>query len=127
MKFRSVRIVIKNVFITLLVIFLLALLPEEIFPSIVSKYLKTDYLLWIVISFGIITVLFPLPEKKVRIKKTRWNYLYASTAGIATFAILFYKFQQLRLGYLQVFLPIIGGILVFLLSVLLLEEDESSE
>ena len=114
---------INHLFQTLLVTYLILLLVEQIWQGIVSTYLNLNYLLVIVIIAGVLDVFSenPLLSKK---KPTKIDYIFIIILGILGFAII--KYKTLSLGWLSWLISLIAGVLIILLSILVLEEDESS-
>jgi predicted membrane channel-forming protein YqfA (hemolysin III family) len=111
---------INHIFQTLLVVYLILLLLEQIWPGIVSVYLNLNYLLILVILAGVLDVFAEHPHhEQEKIKKT--DYLFITLLGIAGFVII--KFKTSSLGWLSWFISIIAGILIILLSLLVLEEE----
>ena len=112
---------ISHTFQTMLVVYLILLLIEQIGPGFVTAYLNLNYLLILVIIVGILDVFsehIPLPQNK----PTKKDYVFISLLGIAGFAII--KFKTVQLGWLSWLISIIAGILIILLSMLVLEEDD---
>jgi len=119
-KNKFLKDVSQNTFTVMLVLFLLSLLIENIFPNSISNYINLNYLLVITIIFGVLAVLTGSENVKTSPKSSKYDIFYATGAGIITFVILFYKITQ---PDLQIIVSIIGGILVFLLSILILEGE----
>lgn len=115
---------ISHTFQTLLVTYLVLLLIEQIWTSMISTYFNLNYLLIFVIVLGILDVFSehkPIKQEKVSKK----DYLFISLLGIAGFLII--KFKTGQLGWLSWVISIIAGILIILLSLLVLEEDEDED
>ncbi len=113
-------ILINHIFQTLLITYLALLLIEQIWQGVVSIYFKLNYLLIIVILFGILDVFSEHKEKR-RENVTRRDYAFVLILGILGFAIIKYKTAQL--GWLSWIISIIAGILIVLLSILVLEDE----
>ncbi len=123
-KNKTAAEIINLMFQSLLVLYLVLLLAEQIWPSSVSWYLNLNYLLIFVVIAGILSVFTKQkPQKKERI--TKKDYIYISILSIAGFIIIFIKTQEL--GWLSYVISIIAGILIFLLSYLVLEEEENEK
>lgn len=111
---------INHTFQVLLVTYLILLLIEQIWTGLVSLYLNLNYLLVIVIIFGILDVFSEIPEKqKETISKK--DYILIFSLGILGFIIL--KYKTVDLGFLSWIISSIAGILIILLSLLVLEEE----
>jgi hypothetical protein len=115
---------INHLFQVLLVTYLALLLIEEIWSGTVSNYLNLNYLLVIVIVFGILDAFSEsIPrENKIPTKK---DYLFVILLGIAGFFII--KFKTSSLGWLSWVISTIAGVLIILLSILVLEDNENDE
>ena len=113
--------IINDVFQSLLVLYLVLLLVEQVWQYSVSMYLNLNYLLIIVIIAGIFSV-FTKQKRRKKEPVTWKDYAYITILSIIGFIIIFIKTQEL--GWLSYVISIIAGILIFLLSLLVLEEDE---
>lgn len=118
---------INYIFQGLLVLYLVLLLMETIREGVVSTWLNLNYLLGLVIFFGVIAVLFPPPEekpwrKRIREIVTRKDYVMIGVFGVVGGMIVWYKTKEI--GWLSYLISVISGILIILLSILILEEDE---
>lgn len=112
---------VNYVFQSLLVVYLILLLAEQIWHTSVSAYLNLNYLLVIVIIAGILDVFSEHP-KQAKEKARKRDYLFVILLGIAGFVII--KIKTSQLGWLSWLIAVIAGILIILLSILVLEEDE---
>ena len=115
--------IVSHIFQTLLVTYLILLLTEQIWAGFVSTYLNLNYLLVIVILAGIIDVFAEHKPKKQKTKKSDHILIYV--LGILGFTII--KFKTGDLGWLSWVISTIAGILIILLSLLILEEDETNK
>jgi predicted membrane channel-forming protein YqfA (hemolysin III family) len=113
---------INHVFQILLVTYLILLLLEQVWAGIVSVYLNLNYLLILVIIAGILDI-FSEHQSKAKEKIKKIDYLFIGLLGIAGFFII--KFKTPNLGWISWIISIIAGILIILLSLLVLEEDET--
>lgn len=120
-KMELTKEIISSVFATFLLVYLVALLSETLWQKSISIYLNLNYLLIIVIVLGILSVLFPKEEEKQAELSARKKILFSGIAGFAGFAIIFYKLNTYGFGLI---ISIIAGILIFLLSILVLEDEE---
>lgn len=116
--------IINHLFQTLLVVYLILLLIEQIWQGFVSQYLNLNYLLIIVIVVGILDV-FSEHQKPVQERVKKRDYIFIFLLGIAGFLII--KFKTSQLGWLSWLISIIAGILIVLLSILVLQEDENEK
>lgn len=113
--------IISHTFQTLLVTYLILLLIEQIWTASISFYFNLNYLLIVVILFGVLDVFSEhKPLKKEKVSKK--DYWFISLLGIAGFAII--KFKTVSLGWLSWVISIIAGILIILLSLLVLDEED---
>jgi uncharacterized membrane protein len=115
---------INHTFQSLLVTYLLLLLVEQVWTGFVSNYFNLNYLLIIVIIAGILSV---FSEKEHEHEKaTTWkDYAYITVLSLAGLVII--KFKTVDLGWLSWVISIIAGILIYLLSILILEDEEEKE
>ena len=138
--------IVSYVFNSLLVLYLLLLLFNQLFSFDAGTVLSLNYLLVIVIIFGIAFV-FTNKEEKLeedethRIKRGKkevreyrmesysdilsrdYNWLIY-VLGILGFFII--KLKTYSLGWLSWVISIVAGILIILLSLLILEEDDEN-
>lgn len=118
---------VQEVFLILLMTFLLLILAETIFEGSVSHYINLDYLLIIVIVVGVAAVL-TTPSKA---EGTKGQHLTAKgifiiiCAGIGGAAIIWYKTQEI--GWLSYVISAVSGGLIVLLSMLIWRGDEEAE
>jgi hypothetical protein len=114
---------VRAMFQVLLVVFLLTLLVRELYPG-VTEWVNMNYFLILVIIFGIVAVLTNDDAQDTREPAiiTKRDYLFIGAASIAGTAIVWYKIQDI--GKLAYLIAILSGALIFLLSILVLEEDE---
>jgi len=118
------KIMIKTVnslFQTFLVTYLLLLLIEQILGNSVSFYLNLNYMLFIVIILGILSV-FTKQEPVKKELTSSLDYVYIAFLSIIGTIIIFIKTKEL--GWLSYIISIIAGLLIFLLSYLVLEDEE---
>jgi len=116
--------IITQTFQYLLIVYLILLLIEEYAPKFISNYINLNYLLVLVIIFGVITVL--LPQKKIKKQKPkRKDYYFIFILGIIGTILIYIKTKEL--GWLSYVISIIAGILIILLSILVLEDVKNEE
>lgn len=116
--------IINYLFQALLVIYLLLLLIEQIWPGIASNHFNLNYLLILVIIIGVLDVFSE--HKKPKKERIKWqDYAFIFVLGILGFVII--KFKTSQLDWLSWLISIIAGILIILLSMLVLEEDEDEK
>lgn len=117
-------LVINNLFQILLVTYLVLLLVEEIWSGSVSNYLNLNYLLIIVIIFGIFDVFSESPHKENKPVR-KLDYLFIILLSVIGAFII--KYKTVQLGWLSWTISIIAGVLILLLSILVLEDKEDDE
>lgn len=115
-------ITINHLFQVLLVTYLVLLLAEELWAGTVSNYLNLNYMLIIVIVLGILDV-FSEQQHRERKDVTKKDYIFVLVLAIAGFLII--KVKTSSLGWLSWVISIIAGILIFLLSILVLEDNDN--
>jgi len=113
--------IVNHTFQTLLITYLILLLVEQIWNNVVSFYINLNYLLIIVIIFGVLDV-FSENRKVEKKNVTKKDYIFIFSLGIIGFFILKYKTNEL--GWLSWIISSVAGILIILLSILVLEEDD---
>lgn len=139
--------IINYVFNSLLVVYLILLLFNQLFSWDTNNVLSLNYLLILVIVFGIIFV-FTNKEEKLdedealkikRRKKGAIEYKMESYSDILSkdytwlvyvlgiIGFLIIKLKTYSLGWLSWVISIVAGILIILLSLLILEEDEDEK
>lgn len=112
---------INNLFQIILVTYLTVLLLEQIFPGLVSSHLNLNWFLLITIILGILDV-FTVERKKVKETISIKDYILIGTLGILGTAIIKYKTSSL--GLLSWTISLLGGIVIILLSLLIIEDEE---
>lgn len=117
----SLAELVNHTFQTFLVVYLILLLVEQIWVGSVSFYLNLNYLLILIILFGILDV-FSEHKPVKNEKATKKDYAFIALLGVAGFFII--KIKTIQLGWLSWVISIIAGTLIILLSLLVLEEDE---
>ena len=106
-----------------LVAFLLSLLLKTVWPKLVPPYLDMNYFVTTVIVLGLLAT-FLVGRKEGRpvfATGMRVEHALAFASGLAGAAIIWYTIQGL--GLLSYLISILGGLLIILLSILLLEEE----
>jgi hypothetical protein len=128
-RYTTAELMIRDVratFQVLLVVFLLTLLVRELYPG-VTGWVNTNYFLILVIIFGIATVLTNDEDQDAREPTiiTKRDYLFIGAASIAGTVIVWYKIQDI--GKLAYLIAILSGALIFLLSILVLDDNEDGQ
>ena len=127
--FRAIVASIQQLFIILLVTYLVLLLIETIFPGSVSRYLNLNYWLIAVIATGVVTVLSRQESGTLKEKDEKT----INTGSIITFvcigligaALIWYKTREI--GWLSYLISLVGGTLIVLLSILIWQKDGEEE
>jgi Ca2+/Na+ antiporter len=114
---------VNQVFQTLLVMYLVLLLAEQVWPTSVSAYFNLNYFLIIVIVSGILDAFAEHKIKKGKV--TKKDYVFVVILGVLGFVVIRYKTGDL--GWLSWIVSMIAGILIILLSLLILDEDKEEE
>lgn len=114
------RNIISNVFQSLLLVYLLALLGESLWAK---SIFNLNYLLVIVILTGTLSALYPPKEHKKEksiLDDPKAAHAASIISGVAGFIIIYYKLNAYSFGLI---ISIIAGVLIALLSILVLEEE----
>lgn len=114
-----VKLAIDYIFQFLLIILLFVLLINE-FKKI--EFINLNYLLITVLVFGILTIFLRPEIKRKKQEITKKDYYFIILMGIAGIILIYIKTSSL--GWLSYLISIIGGILIILLSILILEDDK---
>jgi hypothetical protein len=119
--------VAQQVFVVLLVTYLLLLLAETIWEESASSVLNLNYLLIAVIVLGIPAVLASRkkPAEEVREHTGGKDILMIACAGVAGAVIVWYKTKDI--GWPSVIMSIISCALIVVLSLLILREGDEGE
>jgi hypothetical protein len=120
----------QDLFLVMLVTYLLLILLETIWDGFVSSHLNLNQLLIIVIITGAIAVLTGKEDYEIKKEKesiTTKDHIFIIGAGILGSGIIYYKIQET--GWMSYVISAMAGILIILLSILILEDenDEDSE
>ncbi len=114
----------SELFNSLLITFLLLLLIENIWENSVSEHINLNYLMLIVLIFGIISIYSSSAAGNMNTggRATRKEYFIIVCIGIAGMMIIWSKIKYM--GFISYPISIISGILIVLLSILMLEEND---
>jgi len=117
----------QQIFIILLVTYLLLLLAETIWEKSASNVLNLNYLLIAVIVLGIPAVLTARSKPADQVKEPNGvkDILMVACAGIAGAVIVWYKTKDI--GWPSVIMSIISCALIVILSLLILREGDEGE
>jgi len=117
----------KQVFVVLLVTYLLLLLAETIWEESASGLLNLNYLLIAVIVLGIPAVLTARNKKDEQVKEPVGAkvILMIACAGIAGAVIVWYKTKDI--GWPSVIMSIISCALIVIMSLLILREGDEGK
>ena len=127
-KYTKIEFIVRGVnfsFQILLIIFLLTLLIRELSPSMVN-WINMNYFLILVIIFGAAAVLANKENDKQNVEPvtiTKIDYIFIGIAGVAGAIIVWYKIQSI--GSISYLIALLSGILIIMLSILIMEEDET--
>ncbi len=114
----NLKHIFNEVFQFLLIIYLVLLLVNE-FKKI--EFVNLNYLMIIVIVFGILTILFPIEQVKEKFKIKQFHYIYIALLGITGTIIIYLKIKQL--GIISYLISIIAGVLIIMLSYMVLKDE----
>ena len=117
----NIKIIFNDVFQFLLIAYLALLLINE-FKKI--TFMNLNYLMIIVILFGILAILFPIKIKKEEFRIKRKHKLFILLLGIAGAIIIYIKIKEL--GWISYLISGIAGILIILLSYMVLKDEDNS-
>ena len=124
--FRALVASIQQLFIILLVTYLVLLLIETIFAGSVSRYLNLNYWLIAVIVTGVVTVLSRYESEKPEEKTINTgNIITLVCIGLIGAALIWYKTREI--GWLSYLISLAGGTLIVLLSILIWQKDGEEE
>lgn len=117
----------QQLFIVLLITFLLLILLETVFEGSVSLYINLNHLLIILIVVGVIAVL-TVSTKAESVKEERFTakgIFLIICAAIGGAAIIWYKTHDI--GWISYVISAVSGGLIVLLSMLIWRGDEGEE
>ena len=140
----TIGIIVTELFQVSLVTYLVLLLAENIVPGSVSDFFNLNILLALVVT-GCVFMVLPVSEKKWkdekkmlqkflhlafeewdkevgRVKKSRFEWLYVFLVSYGGGALVYYKTREL--GAIAIALAILAGIIIWLLSHLILSEED---
>ena len=139
----TIGIIVTELFQVSLVTYLILLLAENLIPGAVSDFFNLNILLALVVASAVLMVL-PVSEKKWKdekkmlqvmlhqafkqwdkevalVKKSRFEWLYVFLVSYGGGALVYYKTREL--GLIAIALAILTGIIIWLLSQLILHEE----
>lgn len=123
---RGAADVIQELFVILLVIYLLLFLTETIWGKSVLSYLDLNHLLIAVIITGVISVLTRNDAKPMAGEHPgKRGIIFIITVGLVGAAIIWYKTQEI--GWLSYVISIVSGSLIVLLLALIWRGEEGGE
>ena len=124
---RTAGEIAQQVFVILLVTYLLLLLAETIWEESASSLLNLNYLLIAVIVLGIPAVLTSREKKDEQVKEPigAKDILMSACAGVAGAVIVWYKTKDI--GWPSVIMSITSCALIVILSLLILKEGDEGE
>jgi hypothetical protein len=124
---RSVGDIAQQIFVVLLVTYLLMLLAETIWEESASSVLNLNYLLIAVIAFGIPAVLTAGGKSHDKVKEPiGWkDVLMIGCAANFGMIIVWYKTRDI--GWPSYVMSISSCVLIIILSVLILKEDDEGK
>jgi hypothetical protein len=119
--------ILKQVFVILLVVYLLLLLGDTIWEESVSGVLNLNYLLIAVVVIGIPAVLTSSKKTAGEVRKPVGgkDILVVSCAAVVGAVIVWYKTRDI--GWPSIIMSIISCILIALLSLLILKDSDERE
>ena len=126
-KLNPIKLV-NLIFQVLLILFLLLVLARE-FKEDFLGMININYFMITVIVFGAISILFEDKsekydyQKNIKQKITKKDYALIFILGVVGSVIIYYKTKDI--GYLSYAISILSGILIIMLSILILEDDET--
>ncbi len=121
----NVSHLLNQIFQYVLVIFLLVLLIKEFYP--IDMTINVNYLLIITLFFGIISIVVSKDDKIQKIKEEISKRDIALIVGAGMIGTILVYVKTISLGWLGVFISIIAGLLIIILSYLVLSDDEEED
>ena len=118
---------LRDPFASLLTLYLVFVLIDTIWDGKLSKSINLNYFLVFVMAMGVLSFIRKDYIKKERAIEpiTKSDYIFIGILSVAGSLIVWYKLQNI--GVLSYVISILTGVLIFLLSVLVLEEEEEKE
>jgi len=126
-RFHELGELLRDPFASLLTLYLIFVLIDTIWDGKISKSINLNYFLIFVIATGVLSFIRKDYVKKETIIEpiTKSDYLFIGALSIVGSLIVWYKLQ--KIGTLSYIISILTGVLIFLLSVLVLEEEEEKK
>ncbi|MFA4930479.1 MAG: hypothetical protein WC570_01260 [Patescibacteria group bacterium] len=125
---RILRSTIIEIFKVALVTYLLLYLLNDTFPGFVTDNLRIIPLLWITLITGMLSIWIG-PEKSTdnsSVQQIRFKeYIFISVLSLASIAFIYYRIQAV--GKLAYMISILSGLIIFLLSILLINEQNNDD
>lgn len=110
-------------FNSLLITFLLLLLIDNIWDKSVTDHVNLNYLMFVVLLFGIVSLYGDNSTNNVKSKATEKEYIIIAGLGVIGLVIIWSKVNYM--GFISYPISIIGGVLIVLLSLLMLENEDT--
>lgn len=124
--FMAILASVRQLFVTLLVTYLVLLLIDIFFPGSVSRYINLNYWLIAVIVTGAITVLSRQEDKTPKEQAINaGNIVTFFCIGIIGAGLIWYRTREI--GWITYLISPAGGILIALLLILIRRKDGEEE
>lgn len=123
-----VKAVSKEIFKVSLVSFLLFYLINDFFPGFVSDYFNLTILIYITIITGTLSIWLGVEktESNEQAKHvSKKEYIFISILSMVSIILIFYRIHSI--GKLSYFISILSGIIIFLLSLLIKEDNNEPQ
>ena len=115
--------IIVDVFQVSLIVYLLILLIEQFKAGFASNFINLNWILWVVIVSGIITVLLNNGEQEREKKEIKWwDYLFIAVFGLVSGVLIYLKIKDLN--WIAWVIGILSCLMIWLISYLIINEEE---
>lgn len=125
----SVARMIREVFVTSLLTYLVFTIIDKLIPEFVSQQFNMEILLGVVFITGIVSIVLlerEPPAADIRTTpRSTWSIVSIVALGIIATVLVWLK--TARLGWMSLPVALLSGITVVVLSTLLLKDDENGE
>lgn len=120
--------IIKEIFKVSLISYLLFYLINDTFTGFVSDYFNITIILWVTIIAGVLSIWLGNEKNESNERATSGGlkeYAFISILSLVSIFLIYYRIQSV--GRLSYYISILSGVIIFLISILIRNEDKNEK